>query len=98
MKEVIRQDQWLAELERLGKKNDAGMTSHEWAASLKINVKLAAQKIRQAMDLGWVTLGRRSSVRIDGIAITVPVYLIRRPSGMLTTSAAVKYRARKKGG
>lgn len=80
MSGVIREGEWLKELERLSRKNDEGQTAEELANAMGRGVGIVRNLIAQAMAAGWVTVGRRSKLRIDGKNNLVPVYLIRKPT------------------
>ena len=92
---VIREDEWLKELERLSRKNDEGQTAEELANATGRSTALMRRLIGQAMAAGWVTVGRRSKPRIDGKNNLVPVYLIRKPTTGRTTIGTVMSRARR---
>lgn len=79
MKAEIRADELLREFQRLSRRNDEGARAEEIADALGISTKLALKLIRSGIASGWVTVGRRSSTRVDGQPCKVPVYLIRNP-------------------
>ena len=95
MRQTIREDEWLAELERLSRKNDAGRTSHEWAEQMGKNHKTVLTLLRRAMDLGWLVRGLRTMARLDGRLTSVPVYTIRRPGATLRPATAKTRKTRR---
>lgn len=74
--EPIRVDEWLAELARLGARNDEGLTTNEIAEALGCHDRQARRYIRKAMAQGWVRRGQRTVEGIDGRQMPVPVYRI----------------------
>lgn len=80
MKNEIREDEWLAELEKLSKRNDSGRTSEEIATAFNVSLGRARRMLQRAMQMGWLTTGFRSILRIDGRPTMATVYTIRRPA------------------
>lgn len=77
----IHADEWLSALLAAQAKNDGGQTAQEWAAQMKCSHKTALERIKQAAARGWVVVGRRSSMSIDGRNTFTPVYTIKKPGG-----------------
>lgn len=94
-KAVIREDEWLAELERLSRKNDAGQTAKEMAKATGQSVACILARLGMAKKMGWLTMGHRTETRLDGRPFPAPVYTIRKPTNG-KTSAAAKSPARSK--
>lgn len=76
----ISTTEWLAELDRLSKKDgaggDPGATRHELAEALGVSLDKASQLIRSGIEAGRVLCGRRPQASIDGIPRRVPVYRV----------------------
>ena len=81
MTATIRHEDWLAALLAAQAKNDGGLTSQEWAERMKCSHKTALERIRKANAKGWVTVGRRSIITLDGRQAYAPVYTIKQPRG-----------------
>ena len=79
MSEPIRVDEWLAELARLSSRNDLGMTLYELAEAAGVSDRTMGKRLREAHKKGWVTVGRRQVVRLDGKPMPVPVYTVTVP-------------------
>lgn len=72
----------MAEYQRLNidsKKDSDGLTSNEWANHWGIGVKQAREVIRKFCSSGWVTIGKKWTIAIDGRASMVPAYKIELP-------------------
>lgn len=78
---TIHADEWLSALLAAQAKNDAGSTAQEWASRLKCSHKTALEHIKKAHAKGWVIVGKRSSMSIDGRNTFTPVYTIKQPRG-----------------
>ena len=78
---TIHADEWLSALLAAQAKNDGGLTAMEWATRLKCSHKTALERIKQAHAKGWVAVGRRSSMSLDGRNTFTPVYTIKQPRG-----------------
>ena len=96
----IREDEWLLELEKLSRKNDAGQSVEDLSRAIGRSVNYVRKLLRRAMELGMVTVGTRTGMRIDGKTVPVPVYLIRstKPSpraGSTTPISVVSRRAKR---
>jgi hypothetical protein len=79
----IREDEWLAELERLSRKNDKGQTASEIGAAIGRSTKTVRELLQRVKALGRLVIGERTSQRIDGRTATIPVYTIRRLAPIL---------------
>jgi hypothetical protein len=86
----IREDQWLAELEKTTRKSDPGRTSAEIGIALGLTPAVVRVFLQRVRDLGRLVCGERSIVRIDGRANKVPVYTILRPARMLKAAKSSK--------
>ncbi len=75
----IRADEWLKELERLTSRNDDGMTTSEMSDATGMSRRTIGERLRKAHRLGWVKVGWRREVRLDGKTHEVPVYKIEVP-------------------
>ena len=71
---------WLAEMVALGNRNDEGQTLAELAAALGLSGDLTRKRLKQANDLGWLAVGRRTIVSLDGRRAQVPVYRVTKPA------------------
>lgn len=91
MSKVIREDEWLAELERLSKKNDQGQSRAEIAKATGKGERQVLVLLQRAKELGWLVLGWRTAIKINGYPNTIPVYRIVRP-------ATIAHRSVKAGG
>lgn len=80
MSETIQHEEWLAALIAAQAKNDNGLTSGEWSERLGFTNRRALEYLQRAAARGWVSVGRRTVYRIDGVPTTVPVYTVRQPS------------------
>jgi len=86
---TIREDELLAELERLTRKGDPGRTSIEIGRALgktAARVRVLLQRVR---EMGRLSRGERVIERIDGRPSRIPVYTILR-------AATVKSKGRKR--
>jgi hypothetical protein len=82
MSTVIRKDEWLAELSRLSKSSDDGLTAREIGAALGLSTRGTYEKISGAITAGlMVCSGRRRRIRVDGVGGVVPVYKLLRKRG-----------------
>lgn len=75
--EELQIEEWLEVLKTIeqdGKDDDNGYTTKEIATNLNISISSARELIREAIELGELKLGHRSSTRIDGRRCTIPVY------------------------
>lgn len=70
---------WLEELVALGRRNDEGSTAVELADSARCSVKLMLVRLRHAKAMGRLEVGFRSTSRLDGRALQVPVYRVLPP-------------------
>lgn len=80
MAQGISTESWLQELERVSARNDGGSTVAELSARLGIGIQTVRGRIKRAMALGWVRVGRRMSTTIDGKPHPSPVYTIEAPA------------------
>lgn len=80
MAQGISTESWLKELERVCGRNDGGSTVAELSVKLGVGPQTVRSRIRQAMALGWVRIGRRMSMTIDGRQQPSPVYTIEAPA------------------
>jgi hypothetical protein len=76
----VREDEWLAELQRLSTKNDHGRTATEIGNAIGKSVESVRRMLQRAMALGWLVRGTRTSTRIDGRSMATTVYTIRMPA------------------
>lgn len=86
---TIRGDEWLAELERLSRKNDRGQTATEIGSAVGKTAGAVRMLLRRVMAMGRLEVGKRTIQRIDGRTTTITVYSILKP-------ATAKCRGRKK--
>ena len=77
---TIKSDDWLEELQRLSRRSDSGQTAQELADAAGMGLRATMLWLKKAADLGWLSVGKRSILRIDGRPNVVPVYLIRKPA------------------
>lgn len=77
----IALEEWLAELQRLGDRSDEGLTAHEWAEAMGVEHECALRRLNKAKAAGWLKVGRRKVVKLDGVAGLIPVYQIINPKG-----------------
>lgn len=77
---TITEAEWMAELVRLSKRNDEGMTCEELAKATGVSTATMRKRIKEATARGWVVTGRRTITRIDGVAAMAPVYRIVKPA------------------
>ena len=75
----ITETEWLTELERLSRRNDAGMTLGEWSIKIGKSEAGARKLLFQAKQRGWLILGRRTIEALDGRRMQSPVYRVVKP-------------------
>jgi transposase len=75
----IREDEWLEELRRLSQRSDAGLTTREWSKKLGKNIDTIRKLLHQAAERGWLVVGQRSALAINGRPCTLVVYRIVNP-------------------
>lgn len=80
-KDGIPMEEWLAELQRLSMKSAKGLTAAEWAKQMDVSIHTARLRLKEAQVVGWLVVGRRSTISLDGKTATSPVYQIVRPKG-----------------
>jgi len=72
---TITVDEWMAELERLGRASPDGLTSEELAEAWCCSRRVSCERIRALIRAKRAVLaGHRPIVRIDGKPAAVPVY------------------------
>jgi Mn-dependent DtxR family transcriptional regulator len=76
---AIRIEDWLEALRAATTRNDGGSTTEELCEALGLSDRTVLKRIRQAHKRGWVTVGKRSRVRLDGKPDYVPTYIITVP-------------------
>ena len=76
---VITEKAWLDELERLSRKNDDGMTSEEWCASLNRGSAYVKTMLKRAKAMGWLAVGRKTREGLDGRMYQAVVYRVVKP-------------------
>lgn len=76
----ITVNEWLDELVALGKRNDEGSTAKELADSAGCSVKIMLVRLGQAKSLGRLEVGFRTTSRLDGRSLQVPVYRVLPPA------------------
>lgn len=81
MPPIITNDEWLKELARLSSQSSGGLTTAEWSEKLGMSEMVVRRKIRQAMERGWVTSGRKLMRAINGQMRETPTYVIAVPKG-----------------
>ena len=74
---TIHADEWLSALLSAQAKNDSGLTATEWADRMKCSPKTALAYIKKAAAKGWVVVGKRSAMTLDGRQCFSPVYTIK---------------------
>ena len=75
MSEQITQDEWLAELERLGTSDgDEGRTVEEIGEALGHSGRWVRKRLKAGLKAGTIARGHGQRERLDGIMTTVPVY------------------------
>ena len=79
----ITTDDWLHELEALSRKSDEGHTASEMAEAFGKTIHRMRLLLARASALGWLHLGKRQTVRIDGKPTVVTVYRIVRPRAIV---------------
>jgi len=77
----IHVEEWLKELEAFSRRSDDGHTVWEIAENTGMSERLVRQRLKDAARHGWLKVGRRSSVAIDGKGTMVPVYIVTKPKG-----------------
>jgi len=77
----LTHEAWMTELAKLSRRSDAGRTRLEWATLADVSERIMGTRLAEMNRLGWVKLGWRSIVRIDGRPAKVPVYQIIVPKG-----------------
>ena len=75
-KSDISVEEWLLELQRASAHQDDGLSAEEWAERLGCSTRVARERLKRAWKLGWVKVGRRTNVRMDGRQNQTPVYLV----------------------
>lgn len=76
---AINETEWLAELQRIQSRNDDGLTASEWADRLGCEHECALRYLKRAQQAGWLRVGKRRGLTIDGRGKISPVYQIVRP-------------------
>lgn len=72
---VIREDEWLAELEKLGMNaGEEGATSLEIQERTGIGEKKVRRLLKRGLASGLVAIGRGLRQSLSGVTIQVPVY------------------------
>lgn len=61
---TITREDWIAEVERLGKIRKDGVTTKEIADALGIHQRTAMQRIKK---LGWVYVGKKLTENYNGV-------------------------------
>lgn len=77
---VIREDEWMAELENLGlssSSGDSGMTSAEIQDRTGIGNHRLMRLLKAGVRKGLVSVGRGVRTNLIGVPVTVPVYTIK---------------------
>lgn len=77
---TITHEEWMEELARISLKHDEGLTTKEWAKRMGVSPRIATLRLIAAKELGWIKVGTRHIVRLDGYKTPVPVYLIVKPA------------------
>jgi hypothetical protein len=70
----ISVEAWLAEMARIRSRDDEGFTLTELADKTGLGPKSLLIRLRKAVDLGRVTVGRRQTLTIIGRTSHTPVY------------------------
>ena len=79
MSDAIHTDEWLAELQRLSARSDEGQSLAELSEAAGVADKTMLVRIKKAMKMGWVTVGRRAATSVIGRGCWTPVYRIEVP-------------------
>jgi len=79
MADKIGVEEWLAELQRVSGRSDDGLTSAEGAEKMGLSVRTTLLKIKKAYDMGWVKVGKRKTMTLDGRPDYTPVYQVVNP-------------------
>lgn len=74
---VITSEEWIKELEKYQRKNDAGQTSQELAEMWGVSNRIALERLRKLWGLGRIARGFRRVERIDGRPTNVAVYSLK---------------------
>lgn len=75
----LTEDVWLAELTRIEHTPVDGMTAREIMDKTGMSLTLVRNALRRGLATGrCVCVGRKPSIRIDGVNSTVPAYKILR--------------------
>jgi len=75
----VAEAEWLAELARLSRRNDEGLTVREWAAEVGRGEETTTKMLKRAKALGWLHVGKRTAEGLDGRTFQATVYRIVRP-------------------
>ncbi len=75
----ITTDEWLAELDRVTRESDDGLTVPELAVKFGHSTQWVRQNLLQpANAAGRLVLGRKQTTSIDGKPIRTPVYRLKK--------------------
>ena len=72
----ISTDEWLAELRKIGEKNDEGLSMVEWAAALGVSPEVARKRLNRAKKEGKLLAGKRKTPALDGKNYDQPIYRV----------------------
>lgn len=75
----VTQDEWLAELRRLGERADGGLTTVEWSERLGLSSKSTVMYLKEAMKRGWVSRGTKVVEALNGKMVPVSTYRVSGP-------------------
>lgn len=75
----IDESEVLAELARLSKKSDEGLTVSEWAVKLGRGSQPVITLLKRAKAMGWLVVGKQSRVALDNRNYATTVYRIIKP-------------------
>jgi hypothetical protein len=73
---IMTREQWMQAIKdgsHVGVSRE-GLTTKEWATRTGCSVNRTREWLRLGLSAGWLCLGSRPFVRIDGKSVVVPVY------------------------
>lgn len=72
---MIKENEWLEEIDRLSRRHTDGWTTDEMAAATGLSRETVRARLKQGMLLGIIAhAGFRSGLSIDGKGTRTPVY------------------------
>lgn len=69
-------EEWLEALLRESARSDEGFTAAEWANKMHLSVRVTLERLKLAHSKGWVKVGWRTTIRLDGRQHQTPVYMV----------------------